>query len=151
MPKPFLPSAFANATTVTHRVVAGIRNRYRPSSTPQTSNPHRYELINTRQCRCHRRCFSQLTPKPLARLHDRRDIDAILFSRSSAITLQSNRNRQKDDRHKDKSANQPGHILRYDLPPGTEGGGDHKPPDERVLRLGKSTSPLPFYLEKTIC
>lgn len=145
MPKPFLPSAStsANATTITRRVASGIK-QYHPSSAPQTSKPHRDNVVNTRECCCHRRYFSQLTLKPLARLHDRRDIDAIFFSRSSSITLHSNRTRQqKDDRHKHKTvAGTPGQTVRYDLPPGTEGG-DHKPPDERVVRLGKST-PLPF-------
>lgn len=153
MPRPFLPSASTSATTITRRVASGIKPQrwVNPSPTPQTSNPRRHELIKTRQCRCHRRYFSQLTPKPLARLHDRRDIDAI-FSRSSSITLHSNKNRQKDERNKNKAAaGTPGQTVRYDLPPGTEGGGrDHKPPDERVVRLGKSTPPSPLHLQKGV-
>lgn len=149
MPKPFLRSVSANATA-TRRVASGIKPQYHQPSSSQTSNTRRCNAVNTRQCRCHCRSFSQLTPKPLARLHDRRDIDAIFFSRSSSITLHSNR--QKDEKYKNRvtsQAGQTGHTVRYDLPPGTEGvgGGDHKPPDERVLRLGKSTS-LSFYLQR---
>lgn len=145
MPKPFLPPSAAS--TITRRVTSGISYRNHSSPAPSVSNPRRHDIVAARQCRCHRRCFSQLTPKPLARLHDRRDIDAI-FSRSSSITLHSNRHRHKDERNRNKVASQLGQTLRYDFPPGTEsgGGGDHKPPDERVVRLGKSTpSPsLPY-------
>lgn len=144
MPKPFLPPSTCAKATITRRVASSIKQPPYPSPAPQSYHHRRHEPINTRQCRCPRRYFSQLTPKPLARLHDRRDIDAIFFSRSSSVTLHSNnRNGTKDDRHKHKAVSgSPGQTVRYDLPPGTEGvGGDHKPPDERVVRLGKSTSP----------
>jgi hypothetical protein len=144
MPKPFLPPSAASASTITRRFTSGISYRNHSSPAPSVSNPRRHDIVPTRQCRCHRRCFSQLTPKPLARLQDRRDIDAIFFSRSSSITLHSNRHRQKDDRNRNKVSSQLGQTLRYDFHPGIEGGGgggggDHKPPDERVVRLGKST------------
>lgn len=137
MPKPFLRPVPANAT-ITRRVASGIKPEYHQTS---ISNPRHYSAVSTRSCRCHCRRFSQLTPKPLARLQDRRDIDAIFFTRSSSITLHSSRKRQKDEKYRNKVAGQvgqTGHAVKYDLPPGTEGG-DHKPPDERVLRLGKST------------
>lgn len=152
MPKPFVPSATANATTITRRVASSIKTQYHHSSTTQTSNSRRHALNNTHQCRCQCRHFSQLTPKPLARLHDRREVDAIFFSRSSSTTLHSSNKRQKDERSKNRVAVETGQTVRYDLPPGTEGvgGGDHKPPDERVVRLGKSTSFVTLYLQKGV-
>lgn len=82
---------------------------------------HRASIRIQLRPRCRRRSFTQATRKPLARAHDA-IIDDVFFSRpNSTTTLYS------------------GTGARHG--PGIEGGGsdgDRKPPDERVLKLGKS-------------
>ncbi|EED14900.1 conserved hypothetical protein [Talaromyces stipitatus ATCC 10500] len=140
MPKPFLSPSSTSTAPLSRRT--GIRFRYHSSPSPKILNSRRRDIIATRQCRYtptpHRRGFSQLTPKPLARLHDRRDIDAFFFSGRSSNTTHSNRNR-RDDGDRTKNTRQADQTVKYDIP-GSEG--DHKPPDERVVRLGKTLRKL---------
>lgn len=87
---------------------------------------HRASLRNPLLLRLRsRRCsFTQATRKPLARAHDA-TIDDVFFSRTNAGTLYSG----TGTRHG------AGHV------PGIEDGGsdgDRKPPDERLIKLGKS-------------
>lgn len=85
---------------------------------------HRATIRNQLLRRCRRRrSFTQVTRKPLARAHDA-ILDDVFFSRTNT-TLYSG----TGPRHG------VGHV------PGIEGGGsdgDRKPPDERVIKLGKS-------------
>lgn len=80
-----------------------------------------------RLLRCPRRSFSQATRKPLARAHDA-ILDDVFFSRTNTPSLYSGSGTRQ-------------HGVGY--VPGIEGGGsdgDRKPPDERVIKLGKSMS-----------
>lgn len=94
-------------------------------------------IQSARKC-CHipssRRRFSQVKPKPLARLHEshHRDLDAALFSRVSSYSSSNSKGTRNENVLNEVSSG-----------PETIGGGDHKPPDERVLRLGKSMSDDP--------
>ncbi|OKL59093.1 hypothetical protein UA08_05872 [Talaromyces atroroseus] len=93
-------------------------------------------------CRCYTsprpgRWFSQVTRKPLARLHEshHRELDTVFFSRVAPSPSRiSNKDSNERVFNKGFGGSEPGIIG--------GGGPDHKPPDERVLKLGQTLRKL---------
>lgn len=145
MPKPSSRLNHAGSTIIVHRTTIRCSNPIISSTTSTSPSPtirnngHRPIARSCRYTQSHSQHFSRFTPKPSARIDQRRDIDPVFFftrasssSSSAELAPQSDKSRRRKYLENNNLI-EDSSLLKYDAP-----GEDHKPPDERVVRLGKS-------------